>query len=492
MTILKQPQEPRRISLGSKLKNMFNMSPIPHPATNASATKENSNTPNANGTSLTVTSSEKKPTSPITTPELNPQQQRQNVNASSALDNSMGSTSALATHQTSSGSDSSHPATVATTPSNCAPRRFVELGNTHRHELKSARRQEKIGSMLRDILGGGNGKLRDDAVSAVPDLSLMSGLISQINNTSKSEDTAAAQVTSAPMLNFSQKYGKCQEVIGKGAYGTVRVAHKFDRETRVESLYAVKEFKRKNMETEAHFNKRLTSEFCIASSLRDINVIHTLDLMKDAKKDYCQVMEFCDGGDLYSLILSSDGGLKQDEADCFFKQLVSGLVYMHSMGVAHLDIKPENLLLTSNGVLKITDFGNAECFKMAWETSIHLSEGVLGSRPYIAPEQFRCEQYDPRASDIWATGIVYMAMRTGSYLWQVAIPDEDIYYEKYLRGRKDKAGFEPIEGLRRSRCRNVVYSILDPNETRRLSGMQVLNSEWVRGIQLCEAGKRGY
>lgn len=368
----------------------------------------------------------------------------------------------------------------------------MELGNTHRHELKSARRQEKIGSMLRDILGGGNGKLRDDAVSAVPDLSLMSGLISQINNTSKSEDTAAAQVTSAPMLNFSQKYGKCQEVIGKGAYGTVRVAHKFDRETRVESLYAVKEFKRKNMETEAHFNKRLTSEFCIASSLRDINVIHTLDLMKDAKKDYCQVMEFCDGGDLYSLILSSDGGLKQDEADCFFKQLVSGLVYMHSMGVAHLDIKPENLLLTSNGVLKITDFGNAECFKMAWETSIHLSEGVLGSRPYIAPEQFRCEQYDPRASDIWATGIVYMAMRTGSYLWQVAIPDEDIYYEKYLCGRKDKAGFEPIEGLRRSRCRNVVYSILDPNETRRLSGMQVLNSEWVRGIQLCEAGKRGY
>lgn len=490
MTTSKQPQDPRRISLGSKLKNIFTMSPISHPSSHSSMNKDSTTSTNANinGTGLSTSSSEIKAKSPVASPELNPQQEQPSIILNTVSDSSMSPTSSANSHNKSATLDSPHPAIVAT--SNSAPRRFVELGNTHTHELKTARRQEKIGSMLRDILGGGNGKVRDDAVSAIPDLSLMSGLISQINNKSNSEDGAAT--SSTPMLNFSQKYGKCHEVIGKGAYGTVRVAHKFDRETRIESLFAVKEFKRKAQETEAHFNKRLTSEFCIASSLRDINVIHTLDLMKDVKNDYCQVMEYCDGGDLYSLILSSDGGLKQDEADCFFKQLISGLVYMHSMGVAHLDIKPENLLLTSKGVLKITDFGNAECFKMAWETSIHLSEGVLGSRPYIAPEQFRGGVYDPRSSDIWATGVVYMAMRTGSYLWQVAIPEEDIYYEKYLRARKDKAGFEPIEGLRRSRCRNVVYSILDPNETRRLSGMQVLNSEWVRGIQLCEAGSRGY
>lgn len=380
--------------------------------------------------------------------------------------------------------------------------RFVMLDeHTHVHHLKSARRQEKLGGMLEKIMGSSK-KVRDDAVSAIPDLglgndpsdplSLMSGLVSQIKR--GEADAGHVVINSAPTAKMPliQKYGKCQEVIGKGAYGTVRIAHKFDRDTQRDVLYAVKEFKRRSPESETNFNKRLTSEFCISSSLHDINIIHTLDLMKDARGEYCQVMEYCDGGDLYSLILASEGGLQQDEADCFFKQLVRGVVYMHNMGVAHCDLKPENLLLTTTGVLKISDFGNAECFQMAWESEVHMSNGVCGSRPYIAPEQFREKDFDPRGTDVWATGVIYMAMRTGSYLWQVAIPAEDDYYEQYLQGRKHKNGYEPIENLRRARCRNVIYSILDPSPTRRITAKQVLNSEWVRSISLCEAGERGF
>lgn len=373
-----------------------------------------------------------------------------------------------------------------------------ELSAMHTHRLKSARRQEKLGSMLREILGGGSKKVRDDAVSAIPDLglgpaplSLMSGLVSDIRKGKTDTDSIVKNPTEAS-LPLIQKYGKCQEVIGKGAYGTVRVAHKFDRNTKCETLYAVKEFKHKPGEDESKFNKRLTSEFCISSSLHDINIIHTLDLMKDTKGEYCQVMEYCDGGDLYSLILARDGGgLFEAEADCFFKQLMRGLVYMHSTGVAHCDLKPENLLLTNNGILKISDFGNAECFQMAWETDVHLSNGMCGSRPYIAPEQFKETEFDPRPSDVWAVGIIYMAMRTGSYLWQVA-NGEDEDYQKYLKGRKKKSGYEHIEQMRRSRCRNVIYSILDPSPTRRVTAKQILNSEWVRGITVCEAGERGY
>jgi protein-serine/threonine kinase len=386
----------------------------------------------------------------------------------------------------------------------------------HVHQLRPARRQEKLGSMLRDILGTNKKKVRDDAVSAIPDLglshpnplSLMTGYVSQIKRgevagsgvigaAAAAADTAALSPAAASTnenLSLIEKYGKCQEVIGKGSYGTVRVAHKFDRATQREVLYAVKEFKRRAQESETSFNKRLTSEFCISSSLHDPNIIHTLDLMKDGRGEYCQVMEYCDGGDLYSLILAASpaGGLKQAEADCFFKQLVRGIVYMHSMGVSHCDLKPENLLLTTTGVLKITDFGNAECFRMAWETEVHMSNGVCGSRPYISPEQFRATEFDPRGSDVWAIGVIYMAMRTGSYMWQVAIPDEDHYYEAYLQGRKRKSGYEPIEKLRREKCRNVIYSILDPVPTRRLNAKQVLNSEWVRSINVCEAGLRGY
>lgn len=391
------------------------------------------------------------------------------------------------------------PSTVASV---LKPSRFmVQPDGTHSHVLKSARRQEKLGGMLSQILGTGK-KVRDDAVSAIPDLglghdpkdplSLMSGLVSQIQRGEADAKHVVKMTTPAANMSLIQKYGKCQEVIGKGAYGTVRVAHKFDRDTQREVLYAVKEFKRRGQESESSFNKRLTSEFCISSSLHDINIIHTLDLMKDGRGEYCQVMEYCDGGDLYSLILASEGVLKQDEADCFFKQLIRGVVYMHSMGVAHCDLKPENLLLTTNGVLKISDFGNAECFRMAWESEVHMSNGVCGSRPYIAPEQYREKDFDPRAVDVWATGVIYMAMRTGSYLWQEAIPDDDDYYAEYLQGRRHKNGYAPIEKLRRAKCRNVIYSILDPSPSRRINAKQVLNSEWVRSISICEAGERGY
>lgn len=381
---------------------------------------------------------------------------------------------------------------------------------THEHFLKTARRQEKLSRMLRDIMGQGQ-KVSDNAVSAMPeigketsasshsientgDLSLMSGLLSQIENGEKNvskivvESGTPQKVT--PSESLIQKYGKCQEVVGKGAYGVVRLSHKFQNGREI--LYAIKEFKKRSGEEEKCFNRRLTSEFCIGSSLKHNNIIHTLDLMKDARGICCQVMEYCEGGDLYSLILASEGGLETIEADCFFKQIMRGVVYMHSMGVAHCDLKPENILLTRSGVVKISDFGNGECFRMAWEEDIHLSSGVFGSQPYISPEVYREKEFDPRAVDVWAVGVMYMAMRTGSYLWQVADPEEDEHYKRYLQGRKDQNGYEPIEWLKRSKCRNVIYSILDPHPKRRITGKQVLNSEWGRSIIVCEAGERGY
>ncbi|KGM92286.1 HAL protein kinase [Paracoccidioides brasiliensis Pb18] len=249
------------------------------------------------------------------------------------------------------------------------------------------------------------------------------------------------------------------------------------RETpKTEQLYAVKEFRRRPQETAKRYQKRLTSEFY---------------LMQDSKGDYCEVMEYCAGGDLYTLVLAA-GKLEVGEADCYFKQLMRGVEYMHEMGVAHRDLKPENLLLTTHGALKITDFGNGECFRMAWEKEAHMTAGLCGSAPYIAPEEYVDKEFDPRAVDVWATGVIYMAMRTGRHLWRVAQREEDEFYDRYLEGRKDEDGYAPIETLHRARCRNVIYSILDPNPTRRITASQVLKSEWVREIRICKAGEEGF
>jgi protein-serine/threonine kinase len=142
-----------------------------------------------------------------------------------------------------------------------------------------------------------------------------------------------------------------------------------------------------------------------------------------------------------------------------------------------------------------------------------MTAGLCGSAPYIAPEEYVEREFDPRPLDVWACGVIYMAMRTGRHLWRVAKKDEDEFYEAYIRGRKSEEGYTPIETLHRvsasvhpdscvsrrmyanitlqARCRNVIYSILDPNPTRRISAHQVLNSEWGKGIKVCHAGEEG-
>lgn len=398
--------------------------------------------------------------------------------------------------------------TAGTATASNKPRFKMFEDGSHEHNLRAAKRQEKLSNMLKDLLGAK--KLRDEAKSAVPNIllpaannkqeksdkppTLFAGLVSQVkNNTSPYHHQGGellGPIAKQDCRSFVEKYGRCQEVIGKGSFGVVRISHKkaaVNSTGQPEVLYAVKEFKRRPAESEKKYSRRLTSEFCISSSLKHSNIIDTLDLLKDAKGDYCEVMEFCSGGDLYTLIIAA-GKLEYAEADCFFKQLVRGVNYMHDMGVAHRDLKPENLLLTQQGVLKITDFGNGECFKMAWEDEIQLSEGISGSSPYIAPEEFTQEQFDPRCVDIWACGVIYMAMRTGRQLWKTANPKCDEFFEEYLVKRKDATGYEPIESLKRARCRNVIYSILDPIPERRITGKQILNSEWGREIKVCAAG----
>jgi protein-serine/threonine kinase len=141
--------------------------------------------------------------------------------------------------------------------------------------------------------------------------------------------------------------------------------------------------------------RRLTSEFCIASTLKHVNVIQTLDLLQLRGDAYSEVMEYCSGGDLHTLIASASS-LGETEAGCFFAQLINGVAFLHSMGVVHRDLKPENLLLTADGCVKIADFGNSEVFKMPWEKKVRASMSIRGTGPFIAPEEFTTKSFDAR------------------------------------------------------------------------------------------------
>lgn len=155
--------------------------------------------------------------------------------------------------------------------------RFVanpDVPGGHEHHLKGSKRQEKLSDMWKSLLG------RKQDQPAEADLSLVS---SWVDTLKQEKESLAGDKRGGPnqSITLVEKYGKCQEVVGRGAFGIVRISHK--KMENGEKLFAVKEFRRRPEETEKKYSKRLTAEFCISSSLRHPNVIHTLDLLKDQK-----------------------------------------------------------------------------------------------------------------------------------------------------------------------------------------------------------------
>ncbi|KAH8101492.1 Pkinase-domain-containing protein [Cristinia sonorae] len=290
--------------------------------------------------------------------------------------------------------------------------------------------------------------------------------------------------TTASLL---KKYGVCEKVaIGKGATSVVRLAHKWDRTE--EKLYAVKEFrKRRKNETEKEYVKKLTAEFCISSTLHHINIVETVDLVQDENQHWCEVMEFCPGGDLYAAI--KRGGMSPSEVECCFRQILTGVSYLHEQGVAHRDIKPENLFFDTKGHLKIGDYGASTVYRLPWEQTIHMSTGLCGSEPYIAPEQFLGKPYDARLVDIWACGIVYYCLHFQELPWTVAQPTDPLfaaYASACNSAASAQASCPPtISNLSPRSCRAVIRKMLEPNPKLRSPIEEIMQQQWIQGIEVC-------
>ncbi|KAI9227417.1 MAG: kinase-like domain-containing protein, partial [Piptocephalis tieghemiana] len=284
--------------------------------------------------------------------------------------------------------------------------------------------------------------------------------------------------------SLRKKYGVVCDTtttIGKGATAVVRIAHR-DR-VGDGRLYAIKEFrKRRKDEGEKAYIKKLTSEFCISSILHHENVVETVDLVLDEDHQWCEVMEYCPGGDLYNVI--KNGRMTSMEIDCCFAQLIRGVSYLHSLGVAHRDLKPENLLLDAHGRLKITDFGVSDVFRQGWEEDAHASRGFCGSEPYIAPEEFEDHEYDARAVDVWACGIIYYAMAFKGIPFRAASRDDPNYLtflEKRATGSLSGAFRKLPTGPR-----VILYKILDPRVDRRITIEGIEKDVWFSSIDVCK------
>ncbi|KAF9380669.1 serine/threonine-protein kinase HAL4/sat4 [Mortierella sp. AD011] len=404
--------------------------------------------------------------------------------------------------------------------------RFEKLPNGgHRHNLSAPRRQQFLSNQVRWLKELIEGKKDREETTTAPQsqgphqlkpevfenpLSLLNEKYQNLDADQTGSPVATNRVKCALKSDFVQKYGELQQqVVGKGASGTVRLSIKRNPETGEEHAYAIKEFKYSFGESQKQYMRRLTSEFCIASSLKHTNVIQTMDLLKLHEDMYSEVMEYCAGGDLHSLIAAANS-LGELESNCFFSQLIHGVAFLHSVGVVHRDLKPENLLLTSDGCLKITDFGNSEVFRMPWEKKVRSSVSIRGSGPFIAPEEYTSETFDARKVDMWACGIIYMCMRLGKYNWHEAtdgdpIWDEFLYKRERLLEQKDAnnsgqthkhLNLTALEQAAHTtlgwphHISDVIEKILEPNPRKRSQANNVLDSEWLKRIENCHPTAR--
>ncbi|KAI0932927.1 hypothetical protein AcW1_000100 [Taiwanofungus camphoratus] len=329
--------------------------------------------------------------------------------------------------------------------------------------------------------GGQKFTLKD--LLGTPKLARKSSARSTGSSKKSDSDRGARSTTGESTVSLLKKYGVCEKVaIGKGATSIVRLAHKWDRSE--EKLYAVKEFrKRRKNETEKEYVKKLTAEFCISSTLHHVNVVETVDLVQDESQHWCEVMEFCPGGDLYAAI--KRGGMSPSEVECCFKQILTGVHYLHSQGVAHRDIKPENLFFDTKGHLKIGDYGASTVYRLPWESTVHMSTGLCGSEPYIAPEQFLGKPYDARLVDIWACGVVYYCLHFQELPWTVAQPTDHLF-GAYVSACNTQSSCPPtINNLSPRACRPVIRRMLEPNPKLRALIDELVSHPWVQSIEVC-------
>ncbi|EGO59470.1 hypothetical protein NEUTE1DRAFT_121271 [Neurospora tetrasperma FGSC 2508] len=233
-----------------------------------------------------------------------------------------------------------------------------------------------------------------------------------VKSTPKTPGGKSAQIPFGDDHGLSSKYGKLGKVLGAGAGGSVRLMKRSEDGV----VFAVKEFRpRHSYETEREYVKKLTAEYCMGSSLHHGNIIETLDIVQEKGKWY-EVMEYAPY-DLFAIVMT--GKMSREEVSCCFLQILSGVTYLHSMGLAHRDLKLDNVVVSEHGIMKIIDFGSAHVFRYPFETGIVHASGIVGSDPYLAPEVYDEKKYDPEAVDIWSLAIIYCCMTLRRFPWKV-------------------------------------------------------------------------
>ena len=208
------------------------------------------------------------------------------------------------------------------------------------------------------------------------------------------------------MLSNGQKIGERYEIvksIGEGGMANVYMA----KDTILDRKVAIKVL-RGDLSNDEKFIRRFQREALSVSNLSHQNIVEVYDVGEEEGQHYI-VMEYIEGKTLKQL-LQKRGSLTLSEVIDIMNQLSDGLAHAHDAYIIHRDIKPQNIMIEDNGLIKITDFGIAMALN---STQLTQTNSVMGSVHYLPPEQANGKGSTIK-SDIYSLGILMYELLTGS------------------------------------------------------------------------------
>ncbi|XP_007542236.1 serine/threonine-protein kinase NIM1 [Poecilia formosa] len=256
---------------------------------------------------------------------------------------------------------------------------------------------------------------------------------------------------------------KVRGEIGYGTFSRVKLA--FHALTKDKVALKILDRTRLDAQTQQLLSREISSMEC----LQHPNVVRLYEVVETPSRLFL-VLEYAGGGDLHNRICS-EGKLCDNTSKITFAQILSAVKYMHNLNIIHRDLKAENVLFTSDGCVKVADFG----FSTRVASRGSALDTFCGSPPYAAPELFRDDSYLGPPVDVWAMGVLLFFMVTGTMPFRADTMGK-------LRRCIMEASYT-IPPWVPGPCQRLIRGILKPLAAERYAVDQMLGCDWLLPVE---------
>ncbi|CAM9580566.1 unnamed protein product, partial [Phaeothamnion confervicola] len=262
------------------------------------------------------------------------------------------------------------------------------------------------------------------------------------------------------------------EQLGEGGYGTVHMG----THRRTGKMVAVKIMQKKHM-GKSSFNKEVSTLRKIHDAGGHPHIAGVESIYEDVS-NYYLVLELVSGGEMFEHLVRN-GAYSEKTAAALIRDLAAGLAFLHSHGIVHADLKPENVMLSSwddrDARVKLVDFG------CAGTVGDHCDATAMGTTAYWPPEAMCAAGFRlTPAMDTWAVGVILYIMLTGMHPFDLSgdTPEDEIMSKV---AREDVPLSPDVVGHLSESAKDLIRRLMDRNPARRLTAEQMARHLWVTG-----------